>query len=42
MTEIFNKREYTKRRRHLRKNMTKAENIPLGEIKGQTNKWFKI
>ncbi|MFQ5963876.1 MAG: endonuclease domain-containing protein [Candidatus Scalinduaceae bacterium] len=35
MTEIFNKREYTKRRRHLRKNMTKAEIYLWAKLKGK-------
>jgi len=35
MTEIFNKKEYTKKRRHLRKDMTKAEIYLWSKLKGK-------
>ena len=35
MTEIFNKKEYTKKRRHLRKSMTKAEICLWSKLKAK-------
>jgi very-short-patch-repair endonuclease len=35
MTEIFNKKEYEKKRRYLRKNMTKAEIFLWSKLKGK-------
>ncbi|MCF6150621.1 MAG: endonuclease domain-containing protein [Candidatus Kuenenia sp.] len=35
MTEIFNKKEYTKRRQYLRRNMTKAEIYLWSKLKGK-------
>ena len=35
MTEIFNKKEYTKKRQYLRKNMTKAEIVLWSKLKGK-------
>jgi very-short-patch-repair endonuclease len=35
MTEIFNKKEYIKRRQYLRNNMTKAEIVLWSKLKGK-------
>lgn len=35
MTEIFNKKEYVKKRQYLRKNMTKAEVFLWSKLKGK-------
>lgn len=35
MTEIFNKKEYIKKRQYLRKNMTKAEIVLWSKLKGK-------
>ncbi len=35
MTDIFNKKEYVKKRQYLRKNMTKAEIILWSKLKGK-------
>ena len=42
MTDIFNKREYIKKRQHLRKNMTKAEIILWSKLKGKQLKGLKF
>ena len=35
MTEIFNKKEYIKKRQYLRNNMTKAEIVLWSKLKGK-------
>jgi very-short-patch-repair endonuclease len=42
MTDIFNKREYIKKRQYLRKNMTKAEIILWSKLKGKHLKGLKF
>ncbi len=42
MTDIFNKREYIKKRQYLRKNMTKAEIILWSKLKGKQLKGLKF
>ena len=42
MTDIFNKREYIKKRQHLRNNMTKAEIILWSKLKGKQLKGLKF
>jgi very-short-patch-repair endonuclease len=42
MTDIFNKREYIKKRQHLRNNMTKAEIILWSKLKGKQLKDLKF
>ncbi|MBT3877981.1 MAG: endonuclease domain-containing protein [Candidatus Scalindua sp.] len=42
MTDIFNKKEFVKKRQYLRKNMTKAEIILWSKLKGKQLKGLKF